>query len=220
MTTHRRFAVPAALCALLAAVAAWGFVVVPADARVPTHWNFQGEVDGWSGKTFGLLFPVGLGVAMTLLLAFLPRLDPRRRHVEQSTKALAMVAAAVDALLLVIAVVTVLVATGRDVDMTRVLAPALGLLFAVIGNYLTKTRSNFFIGIRTPWTLSDDRVWARTHRLGGRLFVALGVVGAVTGLLAPGVGIVVIGAGAIAVAVVTSVYSYVVFRRQTAATTT
>lgn len=218
MTVIRRFTLPLVVCALLSAVAAWGFAEVPDGTRIPTHWNFRGEVDGWSGRTFGLLFPVVTAIASTALLAFLPLLDPRRRNIAQSTKALVMVSMALNCLLLVIAIVTVLNATGRDVDMIRALALSLGALFVVVGNYLTKLRSNFFIGIRTPWTLSDDRVWARTHHVGGRLFVATGAAGIVVGLFWPGAGMLVAAGGALLSGLVSSAYSYVIFRRRGAAT--
>jgi uncharacterized membrane protein len=106
------------------------------------------------------------------------------------------------------------VAMGADLDLTRIVLMGTGALFIVIGNYLPKVRSNFLMGIRTPWTLTSDRSWARTHRLGGRLFVLEGLILVVAGLLGIGgpvqVGLII--AGVAIIVGVAFVYSYIVWR--------
>ena len=210
--TIRRVWFPIVLIGLIAAVAAWGWAEVPDDARLPTHWNYRGEVDGYGSKTVGLLFPLVAAVALTILILLVPRFDPRRRNIERSSEALLGTAAASNFVMLVIAVVIVLEGTGSDVETSRIVFGAVGLMFAVIGNYLPKTRSNFFLGVRTPWTLSSERAWAKTHRLGGRIMFATGVATMAAAVISASLAAVVLLVGVVADLIATSVYSYVVWK--------
>lgn len=104
-------------------------------------------------------------------------------------------------------------AVGHDVDMNRIVLVGMGVLFMLIGNWLPKMRSNFFVGIRTPWTLSSEHTRRRTHQVGGRLFVGLGAMLLLVGALLPGsnvVGVIAGGAALVAFGLVT--YSYLVWR--------
>jgi uncharacterized membrane protein len=107
----------------------------------------------------------------------------------------------------------VLAALGNDIDIAAIALFGSGAMFIVIGNFLGKTRSNWFFGIRTPWTLASDRSWSRTHRLGGQLFVALGLLTlAVTVLLDPMIATwVMLGGLALPVAWLVA-YSYMAWR--------
>jgi uncharacterized membrane protein len=105
---------------------------------------------------------------------------------------------------------------GYPVPMNRVLAIGVGVLLAVIGNVLTQARQNWFFGIRTPWTLSSERAWRETHRLGGRLMVAGGLFLVAIGVLAPGLLALGIMLGAVAPALVAVVYSYLVWKQDQA----
>jgi uncharacterized membrane protein len=106
---------------------------------------------------------------------------------------------------------------GHSFDTSRVLPVALALMFAVFGNYMGKVRQNFFIGIRTPWTLSSERVWTRTHRLAGRLFVVVGAATLLVALVAPTAATAVVGFGVISAAVIAFVYSSFAFKQEQAA---
>jgi uncharacterized membrane protein len=107
-------------------------------------------------------------------------------------------------------VVVVAAAMGADLDMTLIVFVATGALFIVIGNYLPKVRSNYLMGIRTPWTLTSELSWDKTHRVGGRLFVIEGIVFVLVGLLrpAPEVLIVVLIGGIAVMLVFVFGYSY------------
>ena len=102
---------------------------------------------------------------------------------------------------------------GHHADVERVVNLGLGLLLLVIGNYLGKVTRNFFVGIRTPWTLASDEVWLRTHRIGGWLFVAGGAVILIAGFIGPASALAVTLSVIIAIALFLTVYSYVVYRR-------
>jgi len=163
-------------------LSAWAWVVLPADARVPIHWGAEGGPDGWADKTVGLLLPPAIAAAVATLFALIPRFEPRRANLERSGTSYRAIWLGVLVLLAGVHVVAVGVALGASLDVSRLVIAGVGILFVVIGNYLPKVRPNYLMGIRAPWTLSSDLAWTRTHRLGGRLFVAEGVALALLGL--------------------------------------
>lgn len=213
MTQIKRFAMPLALVAATWAVTLWGWVRIPGGARVPLHYDLSGHVDRYGGKAEALLLLPLIAAGTTALFLILPAIDPRGSNLRRSLTALVAVATATNGMFLVIQLGTVLNATNHQVDVARWTVLASAVLFMVMGNYLNKVRSNFFVGIRTPWTLSSELSWTRTHRLGARLFAALGFVTLVTTLVSTAAGITILVSGALIVAAVSAVYSYVVWRQ-------
>jgi uncharacterized membrane protein len=124
-----------------------------------------------------------LGVA-ALMVAF-PLLGPLRRNFEQFRGTYGRICITIVAGLLGIHLVVLLKAAGHELRIGATLAIVIGLMLAVMGNWLSKVRRNFYIGIRTPWTLANETVWEKTHRLGAKLFVIQGLVSAASGLFAP-----------------------------------
>ena len=139
---------------------------------VPTHWNLWGEPDGYSGKAFGLLMLPCLSVGVYLLYWLIPKIDPKRT-LAADQKPLPAFRFFTALFFTAFFFVTVSAAAGAPIlNMARLAPLVVLLLLLVLGNYLTTVQPNYFIGIRTPWTLEDPEVWRRTHRLGGRLWVA------------------------------------------------
>ena len=202
--------IPAGLIA-----AAWGIslaVFARLPERVPIHWGLNGEPDPWSGRTIGAFGLPALMIGIWALCYWLPALDPRRENYPKFRGTYDSVVAAVLALMLVVHASTLGVALGMAIPIPVVISLAVGSLLVVIGNLLPRARPNWFFGIRTPWTLSNDRVWDRTHRVGGRAMVVAGLIVAVSGFApAPWPGIL-ITIAAIGGAVVPIVYSYVAWR--------
>lgn len=201
---------------LIAAMWAFALAVYPRlPDRIPTHWNLRGEVDGWGGPGSAFLFPaIATGVAVLLLV--LPRLDPRRANWEKFRDEVRLLLTVLVLFFAWIEGVVLGGALGWNVDTTRAVLGGVGVLLAIIGNYLPRIRSNWFIGIRTPWTLSSERVWRETHRVGGRAFVAGGVAMVLAGFV-PGVLSEVLSVVALVIVPgIPIVYSYVVWRREAA----
>jgi len=143
---------------------------------VPTHWNMAGEVDGWTPKPWGVwLFPA-LAAGLLALFQMLPVISPRGFRLEAGRRAYDIVVFAVLAFLAAVQVLVYLVALGRGPGVEKAVPLLIGFLFIVLGNYLGKFPKNFFVGIRTPWTLASDEVWNRTHRLAGWTFMLAGLV--------------------------------------------
>jgi immunity protein, SdpI family len=140
--------------------------------RIPIHWNIHGEIDGWAGKAVGLLFAPIIGFASVAFLHAVSWLDPKlRRNLKPGERMhgiLQVLRVAAAGLFDVILLVQIVSALGRPLPTARVLIITILVFFAVIGNYLGNLRPNYFIGIRTPWTLENSETWRATHRLGAR----------------------------------------------------
>jgi uncharacterized membrane protein len=172
---------------LIAAMFALAATVWPtAPDTMPIHWNLRGEVDGWGGKFAGLLLLPLMALGLYLLLLLLPRIDPRRASYARFAGAYAVMRFALTAFLVAVYVVTVLAALNRPVDVGSLISFLAGGLLVVLGLVLPKVQPNWFVGIRTPWTLSSRLSWEKTHRVGGWVFVVMGLAVALTGLLQTG----------------------------------
>jgi uncharacterized membrane protein len=159
------------LLAVMAAISAWAWVKLPESAVIATHWGVDGKVNGTMSKDWGLAFLPAIGLALTLLFAAVPRIEPRRANMIASRKPFYAAWLSGLVVLAVAHAMVVGLALGYPIDVPGVLIVLLPLSIAVGGNYLGKARANFFIGVRTPWTLSSDLSWEKTHRILGRLFV-------------------------------------------------
>ena len=166
-----------ALCIVLLAAATAAILLVYRDlpVQVPIHWNAHGEVDGYGPRW--MLFAIGPGLMglELAIFALLPVLSPRRFEIESFRATyVRLVLAAVAFPAYLLAVVLGAALTGR-LDVSGAILGGVSVLTLVIGNVMGKVRRNFFIGIRTPWTLASDRVWYATHRVAGKSMVLAGV---------------------------------------------
>jgi uncharacterized membrane protein len=214
MNLRPMITVSLAAIALMLLAGAWAWLSLPPGAQVPIHWGVDGQPDGYADKTVGLFLLPGVAVGVVLLFVAIPRIEPRRANLERSGKAYGAMWIGVMVLLGALQLLAVAFAMGATFDLTDLALIGTGALFVVIGNYLPKVRPNYLVGIRTPWTLTSDLAWARTHRVGGRLFVIEGVAFAALGVIGvPGEWLVAAIIAAVAVLLVVAfAYSYVVWK--------
>ena len=142
-------------------------------AELPTHWNFHGEVEDYSSRFDAMVLTPGFFVIMNAVLLFMLDNDPRNK--KQNNFVMTISKLAMPLIMLVIYVITIMVGLGRDINVSVIIPVFIGLLFIAIGNYLPKTKRNYTMGIKLPWTLNSDENWRRTHRLGGICFVIIGL---------------------------------------------
>jgi uncharacterized membrane protein len=204
---------------LAAAMAAVGAVIasrVPAGLQLPVHWNIAGEADRYASKWTALMMAPGMTVLFAVFFWFLPALEPRDRNLERSQGLYLWGWAAL--LVVMVAVEAVMLSTALHwgLRIYAIITGAVGLTFVMIGNQLGKSRRMYLVGIRTPWTLASEEVWIKTHRLGGKLMVAGGLLLILTAFVPIPSGLrAALFAGAIAVMVgVPIVYSYWLWRRE------
>jgi uncharacterized membrane protein len=181
-------------------------------ATVPIHWNIHGQPDGYGPGWIALAGIPVTCIFLGLLMLVLPLIGPFRRNMERSTLAYGRILISVFAFLTVLHTSVLLMAVGAAVPLNRVMLVGLGVMLALIGNWLGKVRRNFWMGIRTPWTLKSDVVWERTHRVAAKVFFAGGLIGALVALIVSN-WITVIGfiAGMLAIAVWSIGYSWWVY---------
>lgn len=153
-------------------------------ARIPTHFDTAGEANGYTDKANMWLIAGVLPVATYLLFRFAPRFDPKRRLRFDNPNYQKLMLAFVG-LLSGLGVFSLWAALHPAATPGKGLAVLLGLFFALLGNYLTTVQPNYLLGFKTPWALEFPRIWARVHRVGGRLFFAVGLLSAATALLGP-----------------------------------
>jgi uncharacterized membrane protein len=178
---------------------------------MPSHWNAAGDVNGWLPRFWGvMIFPIIMaGIWLTFLV--LPRISPRGFEMDPFVRAWGYLRVAFLAFMLFIEVIVFRAAQNQGKMEQGGLFLAMGVLLVLMGNFLGKVTRNFFVGIRTPWTLANQEVWLRTHRLGGKCFVAAGFVVVASSLL--GLGPWPIMAVILAAALVPVAYSYVLYRK-------
>lgn len=185
--------------------------------RVPTHFDLHGEADGWSNRTLAAFGMPVFAAVMVLLFSIFPKISPRRTNLDRFEDTYWIIANVVIGFMGALHVLILGRALGWPVDITSATLLGVGLLFMIIGNVLPRTRSNWWMGIRTPWTMENENVWRATHRLAGKTFMLGGIITVVAALLPPSVRPwIAIGALAIA-GFIPVIYSYLIWRREKAA---
>jgi uncharacterized membrane protein len=189
-----------------------GYWLLGSKELLATHWDAAGEANGYGGSFMGLYFIPLLTMALAALIAAVPVIDPLKANVEKFRPELNLFIAAFSAFMLYVHGLTLAWNAGAKFSMTGMMAPGFGLLFLIMGMVIRKAKRNYFIGIRTPWTLANDTVWEKTHDLGGQLFIASGVL-TMACVFFPFAAIFVLLVTSLGSSLITMVYSYLEFRK-------
>jgi uncharacterized membrane protein len=186
--------------------------------RMASHWNINDQVDGHTSRFGGVFMVPLMALGMFVLFLVIPSIDPLKANIAQFRGAFNLF------MLLIVAFMTYIygLTLARNLGytgfrMSGAMLPAIGLLFIFIGFMLRQARRNFFIGIRTPWTLSSDHVWNETHRIGAILFMISGALAFFGGLFGGTIAFWLMFAPIIGSTVFLLVYSYVLYQRETRA---
>jgi len=203
------------LLLLLTAVIFAAVVYDRLPERVTIHWNASGEPDGWSSRLLAVTVLPAVGVLVWALMRGLPRIDPRRAHYAKFAGTYDLFVDAVLTFMLFLYVITLGAALGWPVRIERMVPIGIGVLFILLGNVLPRARSNWWFGIRTPWTLSNERVWTRTHRVGGFLMVAAGIASIVSAFVPGAAGIWAFLVAVLIASLGSIIYSYFAWKQET-----
>lgn len=180
--------------------------------QVPTHWDLSGDVNGWSSRLWGAWMVPLIMAVVWLIMRAIPHIDPRGANYAKFEGMYDWLVILVLAFMLMMHAVVIMSATGAPISMHTIVMPAVGIFIAAIGLMLPRVHPNWFVGIRTPWTLTSDLSWERTHKIGGALFVALGLLMIATTILAPTTAIWVLVIAAAGVVIFLFAYSYRVWK--------
>jgi len=194
--------------------AAWVAALVLYDEmpdRMATHWNAAGIADGYSGKALALFLLPVIMIAIQGTFVLIPKIDPLKKNIETFRDKYEGFILLLGAFMLYVFALTILWSKGVRFSMTTALLPALAGMFYGIGVLIKDIKRNWFVGIRTPWTMTSDVVWGRTHILGSKLFKLSGAV-TLLGIAFPGAVMWFIIVPILASTAATVVYSYIVFK--------
>jgi uncharacterized membrane protein len=180
---------------------------------VASHWNERGVVDGYMARFWGVWMMPLVATGMFLLFLLIPLIDPLKANIAAFREYFNTFIVLFVAFLLYIHGLTLAWNLGYRFDMGGAMLPALGLFFIYAGVLIGKAKRNWFIGIRTPWTLSSNTVWAETHRIGAKLFMASGILALIGAFFGP-YAVWFIMVPLIGSSLFLLVYSYVLYQRE------
>jgi uncharacterized membrane protein len=199
------------LAATAAGAALWNRLPDP----MASHWGPNDEVNGDVSRFWGVFLLPLITLGMMALFLVIPSIDPLKANIAQFRDVFNLFITLIVAFMLYLYALTLRWNLGfTDFGMSKALLPAMGILFFFIGYLLRKAKRNFFIGIRTPWTLSSDRVWDETHRLGSVLFMVSGVFAFLGSLFGGMTAFWFLFVPIIGSTLITLVYSYIVYQRE------
>jgi uncharacterized membrane protein len=179
--------------------------------NLATHWNAAGEADGYGTTFMALYFLPVITMGLSLLILFVPGIDPLKANIATFRSEYNIFVLGFAGFMYYIHGLSLAWNLGAKFSMNAMMAPAFGLFFILVGLVLKKAKRNYFIGIKTPWTLANDTVWEKTHKLGSKLFMASGVLTIACVLYPPATSFVLL-VTALGAALITVVYSYFEFR--------
>lgn len=200
------------VAALLAGLLLWSQL----PEQMASHWNVNDQVDGYISKFWGVFLMPLITLGMLVLFLVVPSIDPLKANIAQFREAFNLFIVLIIGFMLYVHSLTLAWSLGyQDFKMSMAMLPFMGVLFIAVGFMLRKAKRNFFIGIRTPWTLSSDHVWDETHRLGAILFMVSGGLAVIGGLFGGMVAFWLLFVPLIGSTLFLLVYSYVLYRRET-----
>jgi len=181
--------------------------------QMASHWNAQGEVNGYMPKFWGMFLMPLISLGLFLFFAAIPKIDPLKYNIKKFRKYYDHFVVLIFVFLFYVYLLTIFWNIGARFNMTQLLIPAIGVLFYYCGILVENAKRNWFIGIRTPWTLSSDKVWNKTHKLGSKLFKISGIL-VFGGILFEKYIIWFILVPVIFVAAYTMIYSYLEYQKE------
>jgi uncharacterized membrane protein len=184
--------------------------------QMASHWNVNDQVNGYISKFWGVFLMPLITLGMLVLFLIVPSIDPLKANIAQFRETFNLFIALIVAFMLYIHGLTLAWSLGyQNFKMSTAMLPFMGILFIAVGYMLKKAKRNFFIGIRTPWTLSSDSVWDKTHQLGSVLFIASGVTAIIGGFFGGMIAFWLMFVPLIGSSLFLVIYSYVLYRSET-----
>lgn len=193
---------------------ALGILLYPSmPESMASHWDINGEADGYMGKFWGVFFMPILSLLMLALFFVVPKIDPMKENIANFRDYFDKFIFVMLAFLLYLYSLTLLWNIGFRFDMLQMLAPGFGIIFYYMGILTENAKMNWFIGIRTPWTMSSQKVWEKTHKIGGKMFKISGAL-AFLGILFRNYMLFLVLVPVIAASLYLVIYSYIEFKKE------
>ena len=192
-----------------------GIVYYPQlPARVPSHWNIHGDIDGWSTPCFAAFFLPMIILGIYLFLSFIVFLDPFRKNIEKFYDVLWQFKLAMILFMGGLYGVTLIAALSKNrILVDKIVIIGVGALFVFMGNLMPKIKRNFFIGIRLPWTIYSDEVWRKTHKMGKPVFMTMGLIVLLSAFISSEIAFIIMLIAVFGGILFLSVYSYLEWKK-------
>jgi len=197
---------------ILMSIIATAFIYSSLPEKIPSHWNIRGEIDSYNNKSF-VWFTSLLPLGIYLLMIYIPEIDPRRESYKKHKKAYKILMNILVLFFIVIHWITIFSALGHQISVARIIPIGVGILFIVIGNYMGQIRPNYTFGIKIPWTLADETVWRKTHRVGSFAFILSGLIFIIAGIINKSYSFVLAMSSIFITLIYTFVYSYLEYKK-------
>ena len=203
----------------------WGISLLPVlvtvfvfgrlPEQIPMHWNIHGEINAWYPKFPGAFMIPGIGIVITIMATILPKIDPKKENYERFKPQYYIIRLILVVFFAILQMVIIFISMGATfIKVDTIVKLMVGILIIVLGNLMPKFKQNYFVGIKTPWTLANEVVWAKTHRHGGFVWFIIGLIMSVLAFL-PGTGSAVVYFALILIASMEPIlYSWIQFKRQ------
>lgn len=182
--------------------------------KVPMHWNIKGEIDRYGEKMELIIIPILLPLLVYIIFLVVPKIDPKNKLNNMGNK-LQTIKVLLTTFMAILALFIIYSAKNQSFANPNYIILLIGVLYIILGNYFKTIKANYFIGIRTPWTLENETVWKKTHKLGGKLWFVGGIIIVLTSLILdkePNVTVFLIITGIITI--IPIVYSYIIFKNK------
>lgn len=182
--------------------------------KVPMHWNIKGEIDRYGEKMELIIIPILLPLLVYIIFLVVPKIDPKNKLNKMGNK-LQTIKVLLTTFMSILALFIIYSAKNQSFANPNYIILLIGVLYIILGNYFKTIKANYFIGIRTPWTLENESVWKKTHKLGGKLWFVGGIIVVLTSLILdkePNVTVFLIITGIITT--IPIVYSYIIFKNE------
>lgn len=182
--------------------------------KVPMHWNIKGEIDRYGEKMELIIIPILLPLLVYIIFLVVPKIDPKNKLNKMGNK-LQTIKVLLTTFMSILALFIIYSAKNQSFANPNYIILLIGVLYIILGNYFKTIKANYFIGIRTPWTLENESVWKKTHKLGGKLWFVGGIIVVLTSLILdkePNVTVFLIITGIITI--IPIVYSYIIFKNE------
>lgn len=205
--------IPAVLIIIISIFLSFYFYLNWPDTVV-SHWNFYGQPDGYSSKVFMAIFFPFLLVGLYALFLILPYFDPQRNRYREFAATYHLFKNLIILVLMIVYLTAGLYNLGYAINMAYTISLVIGSMMIIMGKYLSRIKYNWFVGIRTPWTMSSENVWNKTHQTGGWFFIIFGILIILTPYLPMALGFIAFILGLVMVVLGTAIYSYLVYRQE------
>ncbi|KAB2495207.1 SdpI family protein [Priestia endophytica] len=193
----------------------WVILYNKLPSQIPMQWGVDGTVNSYAPKLQAAFTHNGILLFLYAVLVLSPKMDPRKQNYPKFSRSYRIITLAIMLVLFLLNISVLLASLGYNLNVTTITPILVGILFIILGNYMQTVKPNFFIGIRTAWTLSNEQVWRKTHRLGSKLFILGGILFFVTPFVPEQLLFPLIISIILAVVLIPTLYSYVQYRKIT-----